>query len=138
MGWTSETVKNAQTIVGPIGDPLGIYVEARFDGEMDWNDHTWLCQIRENVMSAAAITLNTRYDSFEQEVTTDPDAVSEDNPDGTVTVIKILFDLANTSVLKGGVEYVYGVKAVEGAYAPFTLIAKDPVAGYNVVPREAP
>lgn len=136
MGWTSETVKGVETIVGPIGDPLAIQIVADFYGDIDFDDHVWLCQIRRTVLDTTAITLNWREDATETAVTTV--AVTTDNPTGKITTLTILFDLEDTTVLDGGVTYVYGVKATESPYGPWTIIAKDPIRGYNVVPREGP
>lgn len=134
MGWTKSTKKTDPTITGPIGDPLAIQVVAKFLGNLaDLEGHTWLAQIRRTVDASTAITMNWREDASSV-VVTDVEATDE-NPDGKLTTLTLLFDLANTNQLDPDTEYVYGVRAVEGPYAIWTLVAADPIRGYAVVPR---
>lgn len=115
-------------VTGAIGDPLVLRVVAIFDpptvgDPWDFTDHTWLAQVRRRVPAPLVATFDLIAD-----------ATALDG-DGVCTV-DLTFSLSNTSVLLDCTRHLYGVKAVEGTLAPYTLIAARPVIGYDVVPRQ--
>lgn len=114
--------------IGAIGDPLAIRVVATFDSPadepVDFTGHTWLAQLRRRtdlpVIGVFSIEDNTTFVPGE--------------PTGLCTV-DLTLTLTDTSMLEEAVRYVYGVKAVEGDLSPYTLIARDPIYAYEVVPQ---
>ena len=133
MGWASETSRGVTTITGPIGDPLAIQIVAEFVGNIEFDEHVWICQIRRTVLDDEAIDLVWREDATE--VTVTAATVTDENPTGQITTLSLLFDLEDTTVLDPGVTYVWGAKAVESPFGVWTIVAKDPIRGYDVVPR---
>lgn len=122
--------QDGETVVeGAIGDPLTLRVEGTIppDANGDPYDfttgHTWLCQVRRRVPGIIVATL---------ELVADDTSI---DPDTNECLIDLTFGLDNTTVFADGTRYVYGVKAVEGDLAPFTLVAARPIYGYDVVPR---
>lgn len=123
-------------VVGDIGDPLAVRVVATFDltdpdpsTVPDFTGHTWRAQIRTSRDAATAVA----------EL-----AVAADNcvytvAGGVVTdaVIDVTFRLDDTTVLDDGIRYVWGCGTSEGTYAPWTLIAAEPLAGCTPVARDA-
>jgi hypothetical protein len=116
MSWS----KSRGAIHGPIGDPLAIHLVAPFPvgSGVNFVNHTWLAQVRKKLLSPVVVT------TF---------VITEDlsGPD----LIDILLTLDDTSVFEDNVKYVWGVKAITGAHAPFTLVAESPINPYGVVPR---
>lgn len=129
MGWRARTIEGEQVICGAIGDPLTLHVVATFDRYIDFTGHTWLCQVRRNVPAGITATLELIDDS----TTATPPA--DENDPGSAT-IDLLFRLVNTSVFTDSERELYGVKAIEGDNAPYTLIPAAPIIGYDVVPRQ--
>lgn len=134
MGWGYRVVKGVNTIAGSIGDPLAIHVTASFDRAWDFTGHTWLCQVRRTVPGALVATLELLDDST---TVTAPD---DDNPNGSA-LIDLTFGLTDTQGPSDARRFlddepcVYGVKAIDGPLAPYTLIRARPIVGYDVVPR---
>jgi len=124
VGWsigTHECDHNTESLIGPVGDPLGFRVVATFNPDtFDFRGHTWLCQIRLSAPGAVVATLTLIGD------------------DTTETEIDLLFALADTTVLTDGVCYVIGVSAVDGDYAPWTMIESMPVHPTLPVARPVP
>ena len=133
MGWAPVTNKGKTTITGAIGDPLLLHVRATFDSALDFTGHTWLAQARLNVPGELVAT----FDLVEDLTTVTPPADGDEDDPGSA-IIDLMFGLPNTTVFDDGVHYVYGVKAIEGDLAPFTLIRSAGLVGYDVVPREEP
>ena len=107
MGWASETSRGVTTITGPIGDPLAIQIVAEFVGNIEFDEHVWICQIRRTVLDDEAIDLVWREDATE--VTVTAATVTDENPTGQITTLSLLFDLEDTTVLDAGVTYGVGV-----------------------------
>lgn len=99
MGWASETSRGVTTITGPIGDPLAIQIVAEFVGNIEFDEHVWICQIRRTVLDDEAIDLVWREDATE--VTVTAATVTDENPTGQITTLSLLFDLEDTTVLDG-------------------------------------
>lgn len=126
--WEVVTADGEVQVTGAIGDPLRLRVVAIFDpptvgDPWDFTDHTWLAQVRRRVPSPLTATLDLLDDST---------AVDDDG----VCTVDLTFGIDDTSFLADCTRYLYGVKAVEGALAPYTLIAAAPIIGYDVVPRQ--
>lgn len=124
MGWTIGTHEcdhNTESLIGPVGDPLGFRVVATFDpDDFDFRDHEWLCQIRETAPDDVIATLELVDDST------------------TADTIDITFRLVDTTLMTDGVDYVIGVSAVDGTYAPWTLVQSMPVHPGLPVARPVP
>lgn len=126
--WTVERSDGGEVqVTGAIGDPLHLRVVAIFDppesgDPWDFTDHTWLAQVRRRVPAPLTATFTLIDDS------------TEVDGDGVCTV-DLTFGLDDTSVLLDCIRHLYGVKAIEGALAPYTLIRARPIIGYDVVPR---
>lgn len=124
--WEKRIVHGEARFVGAIGDPLRIRVVATFDSTddapVDFTEHTWLAEVRRSTTRPVVAPLTLAEDNT---------AVA----DGVCTV-DLLFDLDDTTVFEDAVRYLYGVKATDGAHAPYVLIAKDPIYAYEVVPQE--
>lgn len=124
--WQKRVVHGEPRFVGAIGDPLRIRVVVTFDSTddnpVDFTEHTWLAEVRRSTTRPVIATFDLAEDNT---------AVA----DGVCTV-DLTFDLDDTSVFADGVRYLYGVKAIVGALAPYVLIAKEPIYGYEVIPQE--
>lgn len=138
MGWGRRVIKGVDTIAGTIGDPLAIHVTARYNRAWDFTGHTWLCQVRRTVPGALVATLELLDDS------TTVTAPTDENPDGSA-IIDLTFGLTDTLGPPDARRFlddeacVYGVKAIDGPLAPYTLIRARPIVGFDGVARqEAP
>lgn len=127
MGWTSEIMQtkvggNAPTIVGTIGDKLTIVNVGTFrvGEEFDFTGHTWVCQIRHAVDGPLIATMTLTAN------------------DTSPTEINLTWELVDTSVLTPGREYLVGMKATAGTWAPWTLERGIPLVGYAGVVSDAP
>lgn len=139
MGWGRRDIKGVRTITGAIGDPLAIHVTARFNRAWDFTGHTWLCQVRRTVPGALVAELVLLDDS----TTVTPPDPDIDGDLGSA-LIDLTFGLTDTKGTANAPKFldsepcVYGVKAIEGGLAPYTLIRARPIIGYDVVPRVEP
>lgn len=128
--WVKRVVNGEARFVGAIGDQLRIRVVATFvspEAEpVDFTDHTWLAQIRRRTNAGLFATLDLIEDNSTFEV---------GSPTNLYTV-DLLYGLDNTTGFLDGVRYLYGVKAISGDLAPYTLVRADPIYGYEVVPHE--
>ena len=123
MAWSTETIGGVETIVGDVGDPLGLHIVITFDPDEvvpDFRGHTWILQIREHVLSVLTAEV----------------PLAEDGDQTTVDTIDLLFELEDTTVLVGGMCYKWGLKAVDGPNAPWTAIGVGELKPRDVVPRE--
>lgn len=106
-------------VTGPIGDELVIHLTAPFPVEaaVDFSNHVWLCQARRKIHTPLIATFVLIEDLS--------------GPD----LIDLAFHLEDTTVFEDNSEYVWGVKAIEGVHAPFTLVDSRPLTPQGVVPR---
>lgn len=114
-------------VTGAIGDPLHLRVVAIFDppavgDPWDFTEHVWLAQVRRRVPAPLVATFTLLDDST---------AVDGDG----VCTVDLTFGLDDTTGLLDCARHLYGVKAIDGPLAPYTLIRAAPVVGYDGVPR---
>lgn len=131
MPWETEVIGGVETIVGHIGDPLELHVEATVSEYLNLDGVVWLCQIRRRGVNGPLLaTLDLAADG-DQSTATEPVG---DDPGSTS--IDLTFDMPNTSGFVDSKRYFFGVKAIDGDFAPLTIVASHPIIGYDVVPRQ--